>query len=98
MPVTQTNSVVVARPAHDKQLAWRDGLTGETEGYGRVNVVRVTTTETRRGNDFAIGALLESHKEEEVLLSLNSEEAALLTRSLVTALAESLAVHAGVRL
>ena len=96
--ITETRSRIVARPAHDRNLAWRDGLHGDTEGYGKVDVLRITTTDTRRGNDFAIGALLNSEEVEEVLFSLDTDEAETLVKSLTVALVQSLRVHEGVRL
>jgi len=95
MPTVTTTTTVTARTTHDDARTFFEGIDGSEETYGKVEVIRTTTTERRA--DGNVGRLLDKHEKVEVLATLDAEEASVLLRSLSTAIVGSLRVRGGRR-
>lgn len=89
----ETKVTYFARPAGDRREAYLSGVTGAEPDYGKVNVVRKTRTETVADGDRH--RVLDFTEAEEVLLTLDTEEAVQLARSLPVALVNALQVRPG---
>ena len=73
----------------DFDLRW-DRVTPDSEGYGKVHLVKKTRTERRAAGD--VGRVLDWEEREEILLTVDAEDTSNIARSLPRAVAASLRV------
>lgn len=101
MATTETTVRIVARPMRHRDDAYFDGVRPEDEDYGRVRLVRITTT-TRysaesTGRRSGRNRLSEESVEEVVAENLDADAVSALMAGLTRALSTSLTVRPGRR-
>ena len=96
MATTTTTTRLVARATIPDRDSYLDGVTGAEDDYGKVDLIRVTTTIRRANGD--IGRVLSKETHSEHVATLDAEAAATLSGSLAHAVVKSLQVRPGMRL